>query len=129
MRLTHRTPDRLGGDRQGDIAHAEMPQRVDHGVADRSGRADRPAFTAALDAERIARRGRLNESGVERWHIVSARHAVVHEARGQELTGIRLIDDMLAERLSDALGETAMDLALNDHRIDYDAAIVSRVHV
>src|SRR5580700_1746959 len=51
-----RAPDCLCGDRQGDIAHAAVPQRIDHGVTDSSRRADRSALAAALDAERIARR-------------------------------------------------------------------------
>src|SRR5882724_2795539 len=49
-------PDGLGRDRQADVAHTEMPQRIDDRVADRRRRADRAALAAALDAERIARR-------------------------------------------------------------------------
>src|SRR5205807_1751851 len=51
--FTQRAPDGLRRDRQADVAHPEMPERVDDRVADRGRRANRAALAAALDAERI----------------------------------------------------------------------------
>src|SRR5437773_11870765 len=65
-RVAQRAPDGFGGDRQRDVAHAQMPQRVDYGVADRGRRADRAALARPLHAERIARRRRDDEGGVKR---------------------------------------------------------------
>src|SRR2546430_15673110 len=66
-RVPQRAPDGFGSDRQRDVAHAEMPQRVDDGIADRGGRAGRSALAGALAAQPIAprrcRAGRPMESG------------------------------------------------------------------
>ena len=87
--LTHRRPDRppdgLGGDRQGHVADAEIPQRIDHGVADGGRRADGAGLAAALDAERVGRRRRLDEGAVDARQIARPRHGIVHEGSRQEL--------------------------------------------
>ena len=44
---------------------------------------------------------------------------VVHERAGQELSGPRgRRRSLLKQRLANALGDAAMDLALDDHRVD-----------
>ena len=53
-----------------------------------------------------------------------ARHGVIHEACRQELAGLAVVDDLLHQRLADALRQAAVHLPLDDHRIDHDAAIV-----
>src|SRR6478672_6940301 len=106
-----------------------MPERIDDGVADRGRRADRTAFTAALDAERIAWRWGFDKGGMKRRQVGGARDTVIHEACGQKLAGVSVVDDMLPERLSDALGEAAMHLAFDNHRIDDHATIVDSVEV
>ena len=58
-------------------------------------------------------------------HIVGARHAVVHVGAGEELAAV-VIDRTLEQRLADALRQPAMDLALDDHRVDDVAEIVDR---
>ena len=57
-------------------------------------------------------------------HHVGARHGVVHEAAGQELAGLAVVDLVLHQRLADALHHAALDLAAHDHRIDDAAEIV-----
>ena len=42
---------------------------------------------------------------------------------GQQLAAL-VIDAALEQRLADALGDAAMDLALDDHRVDDPADIV-----
>ena len=92
------------------------------------GRADRAGLAAALDAERIARAQRRGVRQLERRQVVGARHGVVHERRRHELAAV-VVDRAFQQRLADALGEAAMDLALDDHRVDQPAEIVGRDEV
>jgi len=55
--------------------------------------------------------------------VIRPRHPVIHERAGQELPARWVIDAVLTERLADALRNTAMDLALDDHRVQHDADI------
>ena len=96
-----------------------------HGVHDRRRRTDRAGFAATLRAERIVRARRDLGRHLERRQIVGARQRVVHEAAGQQLAGLRVVDAVLDQRLADALREPAMDLALDDHRIDDVAEVVA----
>ena len=50
---------------------------------------------------------------------------VVHERAGDELA-VLVVDRAFEQRLADALGDAAMHLALDDHRIDHRAEIVDR---
>jgi hypothetical protein len=60
----------------------------------------------------------------DRRQVISARHAVIHERAGEDLAARRVIDAVLAKRLADALHYAAMDLALDDHRVQHHADIV-----
>src|SRR5215471_2108406 len=80
-------PDRFRRDRQGDIAYAKMPQRIDHRIADCGWRADRSALACPLHAEGIARRGARKEGGAKGGNIGRPRQSVIEKARGQELPG------------------------------------------
>ena len=55
---------------------------------------------------------------------VGARQRVVHERAGDELTGLRVIDDAFQHRLADALADAAMDLAFEQQRVHDLAEIV-----
>ena len=57
-------------------------------------------------------------------HVVGARHRVVHVA-GRKLLALGVVDDFLKQRLADALADAAVDLALDDHRVDDDAEVVA----
>ena len=61
---------------------------------------------------------------LERREIVGTRHAIVHERARLELAAL-VIDRVLVERLADALDQRAMDLALDDQRVDDAAEVVS----
>ncbi len=84
-----RPPDRLPypcrGRRHVDAVDAEGLQRVDDGVDHRGWGADGAGFADALDPERIGLAGHFLELGVHVGHGVGARHAVVHEAAGEQL--------------------------------------------
>ena len=55
---------------------------------------------------------------------LGARHGVVDEARGQELAALAVLDHLLHQDLAEALGDAAMDLALEPDRVDHRADIV-----
>ena len=118
-------PDPVGRRRHFQLVVAD---RVGDGVDHGGGRADRAGLAAALDAERIARAQRRGVVQLERRQVVGARHGVVHERRGHELA-VAVVDRAFEQRLADALREAAMDLALDDHRVDQPAEIVGRDEV
>ena len=60
---------------------------------------------------------------VDRRDLVGARQCVVHQGAGQELARL-VVDDFLEERAAEALRGAAVDLALDDHRVDRPAAVV-----
>ena len=101
---------------------------VDHRVHQRRGRADRPRLAAALHAKRVMGAGR-GRGMIHHEHrqIVRPRHGVVHIGAGEKLPALRIIDRRLAQRLTDPLGEPAMDLALDDHRVHHVAEVVGGV--
>ena len=61
---------------------------------------------------------------LEGRQVVGARHGVVHEARRQQLAGVLVVMHALQQRLPHPLRDTAMHLALDDHRVDDVAEIV-----
>ena len=58
--------------------------------------------------------------------LIGTRHRVVHERARQELTRFVVVDAVLEQRLTDALNDPAMQLTLDDHRIDDAADVVDR---
>src|SRR5688572_4039622 len=104
------------------VLHAKgVGDRVHH----RRGSADRARLAAAFDAERVVRARRLARVDLELRYIARARDAVVHERAGDELAG-GLVAAALGERLADALGEPAVHLPFDDHRIDDLSEVVDR---
>src|SRR5580692_9777719 len=119
--LQHR-PDRSGRCRHVDDFGA---QGIGDGVHHRSRCRDGTGLAAAFDAERVRRTSGEGGVDLERRKIVGARHGVIHVRAGHQLPLV-VIDGVLEQRLADALGDAAMDLALDDHRIDHGAEIVDR---
>ena len=72
--------------------------------------------------ERVRRR-RLEVDDLDRRHLGARREQVVHEARGDELAGL-VVGEVLVERAADPLDDAAVDLALDDHRVDDRAAVL-----
>jgi hypothetical protein len=99
-------------------------ERVEHRIGDGCTGTDRASFAAAFYAEGVMRTGcpfvRAND---ETGYIVSAGEAIVVEGAGNKLALI-VIDAVFHQRLSDTLDKPAMNLALDDHRIDDFAEIV-----
>src|SRR5438093_9222990 len=111
--------------RHRDLAddHAEVGDRVFDRVRDRRGAGDGAALADALDAEGVDHRGVRLEGDRQRWELIGLGDRVVHEARGQELA-VLVVDDRFHEPGADRLGSAALELALDDRRIDRAAGVV-----
>ena len=91
-------------------------------VRDRRRRANRSALAHPLDATGGHRRGRLEVTDLEQGQVVGPGKRVVHQGRGEQLAAV-VVDDGLEERLTEALGDGAVDLSLDDHRVDHAPTI------
>ncbi len=98
-------------------------ERVDDGVHERRGRADRRRLADALGADRMVRRRRDRLAQLERRRLPGRRDQVVHDV-GADAVAVLVEVDQLHRGDREALGEAAHDLALDDHRVDPDAAVV-----
>ena len=122
----HRRPHARRGAGHVDVLDAvRLVQRVDHRVDDRRRRADGGRLADALGAERVVGAGRDRLSQLEVGALERGRDEVVHE-RGVEAVALLVERDQLHQRDADALGQPAVDLAVDDHRVDPHAAIVDR---
>ena len=101
----------------------EPTQRVDRRRDDARRRAERAGLADALGAERVHRRRRHGGVQLEARKIDGARHRVVHERAGHQLA-VLVVDGLLDHRLADALGQAAVDLSLDNQRVDEVAGIV-----
>ena len=105
------------------MADAVVLQRIDDGVDHRRGRADRPDLAAAFGAQRVVGAHGVLGGHRHRWDVVGAGHRVVHERARQQLAA-GVIQGVFQQRLADALGDAALNLALDDHRVDHAADVV-----
>src|SRR5579884_3163742 len=112
LRLLDRAPDSLGLERQLDMLDAERPQRIEHCVGDAGIAGDRARLADTLGAERIDRRRRDRIGDLETREHFRARHRVVHQAAAQELAAL-IVNNLLAQRLPNSLGQAAMDLTVD----------------
>ena len=111
------------GDRDVDVADAEVPERVDDRVRDRRRRADRRRLADALRADRVVRRRGDGLVELPGRRLDRRREEVVHERPG-EVVAVLVVGDRLVQRRGEAHREPAVDLAVDDHRVDDVAAVV-----
>ena len=83
-----------------------------------------PGLAHALEPQRVQRRGCLEVVDLDGRDVVAARQRVVHVAGGERLPGL-VVADLLEERAADAERDRALDLALDDRRIDEPTAVVT----
>src|SRR5207253_1747340 len=88
-----------------------------------SGGADRAPLAHALEAAGHHGRRRLQVPDLGRRHVVGLRQRVVHQRRREELAVVA-VDDAFEQRLADPLRDGAVDLALDDQRVDDGAAVL-----
>ena len=117
-------PDGVRGRRHRHVAHAQGAERVNDGVDHRGWRGRRSRLPDALDPKRIGRGRHLMQPELVGRDRIRARHGVVHERAGDHLAGIPLPDRMLHQRLTDALGNAAVQLPFDDHRIEDPAGVM-----
>src|SRR5215831_9196501 len=110
----HQPPDYLRRGGAGEIGDAERGQRVEDGVGNGREGGDRAGFTAAFDPEGVSRAAGAVEADMKGWQVVGARHCIVHERAGDQLTRTGIVDGVLEQGLADALGDRAMRLARGD---------------
>src|SRR6516165_5352087 len=115
-----------GRSRHVDVGYAQMSERIDDRVDDGSRCPDRAKLAAAFHTKRIMCARRAERFGMHHRDIVSARHTIIHEGPRQQLAGYVIIDAGFAECLADTLHESAVDLPLDDHRIDNGTDVIHR---
>src|SRR5882724_5051952 len=100
-----------------------MAQGIDHGIRDCRRRAYRRRFADSLCTERMVRRRRYGFFRLPAWRLERGRHVVVDETAAGDVA-VLVVTDLLEQRRPNALGQSAMDLAVDDHRVDDVAAVV-----
>src|SRR5690349_10606095 len=123
--LVEDRPHLLRGDRDIDVANAEMPKRVNDGVRDGRRRADGRRLADALRADRVVRRRRDRLLELPRRRLHGRRQQVVHERSGEVVAEL-VVRDLLVQGWRQPHRQTAVDLPVDDHRIDDVAAVVDR---
>src|SRR5205807_5373896 len=98
-------------------------ERIDDGVDGRLGGGDGARLPDTLGPERVrwARRDRAVEH--EAGQLRRRGHQVVGQRRGQQVA-VLVVDRLLEQRLGQALHDPAVDLPLDDERVDLVAAVV-----
>src|SRR5579859_75225 len=124
-----RLPDPVGQQRHVDVAHTRIGDRVEHGVDERGGPADRGAFADALGADRVVR-ARRDHLAVqfEAGRLPRGRQQVVHVVRA-DAVAVRVERDELHVRHRVRLGQAPHDLPFDDHRVDPYTTVVDGDHV
>ena len=84
-----------------------------------------PASPTPLTPSRLTGDGRLGAVGLERRDLGRGGQRVVDERAGDQLA-VLVVDDLLVQRLADAVGHAAVHLAVDQHRVDGRAAVVDR---
>ena len=98
-------------------------ERVDHRVLHRRRRADGAGLADALGAERVERGRRLHRHQLEGGQLGGGDDPVVGEVGGERVAVV-VVDELLDERLRDALGDAAVALALGEQRVEDAAGVV-----
>src|SRR5262249_307958 len=118
------TPNAMWRRRHVDMADT-MRQSIHDCISDRCRRADCSNLAAALHAHRRVPPPRTVRLDRHSRQIVCSRHAIIHERARQELAGCRIVNAVLAQRLTYPLNDSAVQLALDNHGIDDSADVVN----
>src|SRR5262249_19025202 len=100
-----------------------MGEGVDDGVGDGWRRPDGGRLADALGTERMVRRWRDGLGGLPARGLHRRRHQVVHETAALHVA-VLVVADLLEQRRREAHGEAAVDLPVDDHRVDDVPAVV-----
>src|SRR5262249_23479733 len=105
--------------------HTEMPQGIHHRIGDGRRRAYCRRLAHALRPEWVVRRRRDGLGGFPVWSLERGRDVVVQKAAAGDIAFL-VVADFLIQGGPDPLGEAAVDLTVDDHRVDDVAAVVHR---
>ena len=119
-----RLPDPIRRHRHVEVIDTGCPQCVDDGVHARRHGAGRAGFADAFRAQQVGRRRRGVVQQIDRRQEMRARHRVVHEAAGQHLPVLRIVQAAFPEHMACALNDAADDLPIGESRIENGADIV-----
>src|SRR5262249_32830775 len=97
-----------------------------HGVRDRRRARDHWRLADALRTRRAVRRGDLDARRLGAADILSAREGIVEERPGQELA-VRVVDELLVRRPTDALDGRAVLLPDDERRVEHAADVLDDV--
>src|SRR5215472_19217555 len=124
-RIPDGPPDPVRAHRHVDVADTKVGQRVDHRVLDRGPGPDRSPLADALRPQGVPVGGGRQRDGDERGELRRARHRVGGEAGRLGIARL-VVDEGLEQRLGGALRDPAVDLPLDQHRVDAAPAVVHR---
>ena len=96
---------------------------VRHRVGDGGRREHGAAVAHALGAQRVHRRRRNNMADHHLRHLGGGRTEIVGKGSGQELS-LLIVGELFHQRGTEAVREAAVDLALDDERIELRADVV-----
>src|SRR5262245_56111234 len=102
---------------------AERRERVVDGVDYGDRRADRAALAQTLGPGDRGLRPCLAVMDLDRRNLARGRRQVVRETRGEDVAAL-VVDDLLEQCVGDALGDAAVNLAVDDHGIDQPSGIL-----
>ena len=84
-----------------------------------------PASPTPLTPNGLKRIGGYGFAESERRHIAGAHHRVIHQRAGEHLA-VFAEEHLFAQRFAEALRHAAVNLALDDHRVDDYAAVIDQ---
>src|SRR5215472_16257119 len=120
---TQRRTDALRRRRKLVDGDTERGQGIVDGVDDRRRRADGAALTQPLRFGDGRWRQRLEMMDFDRRDFPRGRRQILRETRRENISGL-VVDDLLEQRVGDALGNAAVDLPVDDHGIDQASGIL-----
>ena len=92
------------------------PERIDDGIHNCWTGANGASLAGSLYAQWVMLTANVACLKGNGGYLVRARQGIVHQARGQELAGVGIVDSTLHECLTDALRGAAMDLTSEQQR-------------
>ena len=121
-RAVGQLPDAVERKRQFDVL---APERIGGGIGKRGGREHGTAVAHAFGAGPVRGRGRRDVADREFRHLRRGRAKIFREGAGDEVAGT-IVHQFLVQRRAEPVGEAAVNLPLDDHRIEHRAHIVDR---
>src|SRR5438105_9084034 len=118
-------PDFCRSNRDINVAHAQMPQRIDNRIRDGCRGTHRGRLANPFRAQRMVRRWRASFVRLPLRRLDGRGHEVIHEAAALNIPDL-IIADLFVHRWGKPHGQPTVDLAFDNHRINNIAAIIHR---